>query len=398
MNAQSWQLVSQQPSWTNMSFMTFTAKDDSTIFGGVSSSSEKYVFSTNSGKTFSPDVNGLTMQQPRKIKIIGDTLLYAHSDGVSSGSFFIKGINGGAWVKRENGLVSTIVNDIEVIGTKIFAATNDGIYKSIDNGLNWIQAKGKIAGSSSSLSVRDLLYINDTLYAAGGSKLTYSADTGTTWSDKNGPGGTLYCMSYFNGILYAAQSSSVVKTSDKGSVWSVANTETKVVEMINVDHLFFYRKNCCNGTYPWFSVSSDTAKTFTNLTTGLPNANMYCLAMTTSPSYLYAVWSDAITPSNSGLYKLSYGDFGILTSALSKSNNSSRSLFVYPNPTEGTINIHFTGFEANRQIELMDISGRTIKNIITNDNDLTVSDLIHGTYFLKAFDGKEIIVRRVIVK
>jgi len=63
---------------------------------------------------------------------------------------------------------------------------------------------------------------------------------------------------------------------------------------------------------------------------------------------------------------------------------------VYPNPSNGTVNIVFVNNNATYTIELLDITGRVVKSDITSSSTYTLDkgNLGGGVYFLKVANKK----------
>ncbi len=83
-----------------------------------------------------------------------------------------------------------------------------------------------------------------------------------------------------------------------------------------------------------------------------------------------------------------------ITSAASNSN----SLMVYPNPVRDFLQLHFST-AAIYNVELMDITGKTIFSKVTNGAqvaNLDVSKLNKGIYIIKASNDNTSFVKQVV--
>ena len=69
-------------------------------------------------------------------------------------------------------------------------------------------------------------------------------------------------------------------------------------------------------------------------------------------------------------------------------------LVIYPNPTLTHLNID-TGLEI-REITIIDITGKLIKTIKQNTNDINVADLSNGIYFLKLVTDEGTITKKFV--
>ncbi len=83
------------------------------------------------------------------------------------------------------------------------------------------------------------------------------------------------------------------------------------------------------------------------------------------------------------------------------SPGSNKSLFsFFPNPAKETINIRFNVklYSQEKQIQILDLSGRLIKTITSNSSliPVNISDLSNGVYFVKGISSKNIYTYKFI--
>jgi hypothetical protein len=71
------------------------------------------------------------------------------------------------------------------------------------------------------------------------------------------------------------------------------------------------------------------------------------------------------------------------------------SLKVYPNPTTGELIIENNELTINK-IEIIDLSGKTIKQFNQSTNKVNVSDIANGVYFIKIETGKGIVIQKIV--
>ena len=76
---------------------------------------------------------------------------------------------------------------------------------------------------------------------------------------------------------------------------------------------------------------------------------------------------------------------------------------VYPNPTEGMVNVQITVNDeqlADGVIQLYDMYGKWLQTIRVTGKitEVDLSSYVDGVYFLKAMDGQSLIGVRKIVK
>jgi len=68
---------------------------------------------------------------------VSTTNVFAGTDG----GVFRSGDNGENWVRTSSGLTNQTISSIAINGADIFAGTSgDGVFRSSDNGENWVKA------------------------------------------------------------------------------------------------------------------------------------------------------------------------------------------------------------------------------------------------------------------
>jgi hypothetical protein len=73
---------------------------------------------------------------------------------------------------------------------------------------------------------------------------------------------------------------------------------------------------------------------------------------------------------------------------------------LYPNPTNGLVTLNLSEITNRTNIEILDISGKTVKNIETSakTTSFDVSDLSNGLYMVRVLGGTTTLVRKLIVQ
>lgn len=125
--------------------------------------------------------------------------------------------------------------------------------------------------------------------------------------------------------------------------------------------------DCGNGYQP---IAGDTNQTFTATVNG---------------SYALAITENGCTDTS--------GCYVILSTGISSQVNSS--LLIFPNPTEGVINISTSAVGGT--VTLMDVTGKVIKvvQMTTSTTQLDLSEFAAGTYFIAVSSGDDNMIRKI---
>src|SRR5687767_1816688 len=101
------------------------------------------------------------------------------------GGLYLSSDNGTTWREINNGIGYTNINDLEAIGTKVFAATNGGprlVYVTSDNGTTWSPVDNGLPENS----IIQLATIGNVLFALNNNfRLFMTADNGGSWNEIN---------------------------------------------------------------------------------------------------------------------------------------------------------------------------------------------------------------------
>jgi len=183
-----------------------------TAYGGL-------YLSTNNGATWAQsNIDLLGGGYPVLALTVNDTNIFA-------------GTNDGVYLSTDNGINFTATSFTGTIyslcagGSNIYAGTASGIYKSTNNGTNWIGI-GYGTQFVDAIAVKD-----DSIVFAGvyGNGICRSMNNGLTWSMvntglPNNPYPTVYSIAISGTTVFIATSSGVYKSTNNGSNWVYSNS------------------------------------------------------------------------------------------------------------------------------------------------------------------------------
>ena len=180
--------------------------------------------STNNGTSWVK--TGLTSTYVFALAVSGKNLFAGTAIGV-----FLSTDNGTTWTAVNTGLTNTPYNNdtrsLAVSGTTIFAGTNSGTFRSTDNGTSWTSANTGLY-----TVVSDLAVIGTNLFASiSGGGVFLSTNNGTSWATVNT--GLMYLnvrvlavsgTNLFAGKGTGAGTGGVFLSTNNGTSWTQVNT------------------------------------------------------------------------------------------------------------------------------------------------------------------------------
>jgi len=149
--------------------------------------------------------------------------------GTFGGGIYKTSNNGVNWFALNSGLANGTVNAITSTsagaGLYLFAATDDKVFRSTNDGLNWIYAGGFTGGSYT----RGIGFVNGNLFVATqGAGLQKSSNYGVNWTAVTGIVANEYltCFASSGSSIFVGVSpvKGVYYSSDGGSSWAIVNT------------------------------------------------------------------------------------------------------------------------------------------------------------------------------
>lgn len=192
--------------------------------------------STDMGKNWIPFAEGLP-EKASPSKLVEDKgRLYLATDyqGV-----YVLNAGTNKWEARNQGLPDRTIdiNSLAVRGDFLAIGTFHGkVFTSKDGGQHWRNPIFNFMGGS----VRALYFHNDWLIAGTDNGIYRSADEGMTWqqTDDLVQVNDIAC---FNGRLYAARRDGIVVSDDDGKSWAIAYNEGTVTQLAQADGKLYGR-------------------------------------------------------------------------------------------------------------------------------------------------------------
>ncbi len=240
----------------------------SDLFGG--SNGAGVFLTSSSGANWNVINSGVTNLTVTAFAAIGVNTFAGTGGGV-----FLSTNNGASWTAVNTGLGNTNVTSLQVIGTSLFAGTNGGgVYYSTNNGTSWTAVNTGLTR----LNVLTLTASGSNLFAGtDNSGIFLSTNNGGSWSTVNNgfPLYYVYSMASSGSNIYAVlgSGSGVWLSTDNGASWTQRNTG-----MFGSVYSVYTSGANVFAFGGFMNVSTDNGMTWNNITSGLPNINMYGFA------------------------------------------------------------------------------------------------------------------------
>lgn len=181
--------------------------------------------STDGGNTWLPSGNGL----PYPFKSVqafaqNSSYLFAAADYLGT---YRSSDNGDNWEPANNGLETFGVNmhSLVVNGSDVYAGTEDGVYRTTNNGTSWTIASPTVNGGDRP-QVKAVVVLGSSIFAGTAANGIFkSSDAGATWTQSDngiagGEGHAIQSLIVRGADLIAGTSDGVYLSTDNGANWS----------------------------------------------------------------------------------------------------------------------------------------------------------------------------------
>ncbi len=316
----SWQDISEGTG--DGYYCSLLSAHDSLYAGGFGS----VFFSSDNGSNWE-DLNlGFALEDEVLALAKSSQSLFA---GVKHKGVIMRGITSGAWQAKNSGLhTSATVNDLLLIGSALYAATDKGLYVSANSGTSWAQVN---SGISATVSVNKLYRKGSTVIAGTSIGFYKSIDNGNSWT--------------FSGDGGAPVTPNIVSLTSLGNV---------------------YFGGAVSSTLHGLFLSFDQGNTWTTYTANAAAAMPY-YSLTSTQNFVFAGIMNSIlryTPAPVGI----------------EERSDDKPFTLYPNPCQDQISFHFPERTGSQLIEIYDGQGRLVLVAEQSDN-IDISSLPAGIFF-----------------
>jgi hypothetical protein len=104
--------------------------------------------------------------------------------GTQTGGVYRSDKTTAAWIQINNGLTNLSVRAMAKFGTKLYAGTENGLFRSTDNGDNWTLISGAGSGLTNQ-AIRAFTGFSGNIFVGTAGGVFYSTDDGDTWTAVN---------------------------------------------------------------------------------------------------------------------------------------------------------------------------------------------------------------------
>jgi len=326
----------------------------------------------NNGNTWTPTGTSLVSKFSSIAVNSGNGTIYAGGQAC----FYQSADNGATFTNTNTGLSSYTTDDIVIDGTKLYASAQ-GIYLSINGGLNWSLISPVISSRRMDVSGSIILVGTTT------TGVYLSTNSGSTWATAtSGLPTNIADVKIVGTNFLVATASGVYISTNSGSTWTITNLTISTNCIYQIGSTLF--AGCNGGVY----YSTNGGNTWIASNTGLTNMTVYSL--TSNATYIFAGTTGYV-------FRRPLSDFGLTTSVLNQ-NNMTADITLAPNPNNGIFTISQNN-TTKTEIEIHNIVGELIYTTTTTMSQTTIdlSRQPKGIYFVRTTDTNKSVTNKKII-
>ncbi|HTY39341.1 MAG TPA: sialidase family protein, partial [Bacteroidota bacterium] len=164
---------------------------------------------------------------------VGTNLFAATNEGLC-----VSTDNGTTWSVPDSTLWGSSVKALAVSGGSLFACNSRGVFRSTDDGMHWTQASAGLRD----LSVGQLVVSSTNLVAGTWHGVFFSTNSGTNWmpAKMNSLDTNTQALAVSGPNVFASTNGGVLISTDNGANWSLANTPFSMFyQMLKIGTILF---------------------------------------------------------------------------------------------------------------------------------------------------------------
>ncbi|MBL7976594.1 MAG: T9SS type A sorting domain-containing protein [Candidatus Kapabacteria bacterium] len=193
--------------------------------------------------------------------------------------------NGTTWEKITIEPKNSRVYDAVLHNQLIIASTDEGIYRSTDNGSTWTSVTNNLPIQPSKIFATNLLYVNNTMVACVTGKGLYSStNSGDSWQEVNSgfdvANFVMCTLVYDNNMYIGTSSNGIYVSTNNGLNWRTRNdgfSTTNAAEK-SIRVLISHQGNIVAGTGNGVFISSNNGVKWSPTPTKIPELDPLCMA------------------------------------------------------------------------------------------------------------------------
>ncbi len=165
----------------------------------------------------------------QSLAVVGTNLFAGTNNGV-----FRSTNNGSNWTQVNSGLADTGISSLAVVGSNLFAGTSSGVFLTTNNGTAWNQVNNGLTVTS----ITKLAVVGTNIFGATrGGGVFLSTNNGTSWTSADGSvfqNAFMALLSSAGTSLFASSTSDnvIYRSTDNGADWTPADSGLSTANVI----------------------------------------------------------------------------------------------------------------------------------------------------------------------